>query len=358
MKPVPGYADTSEQGKVWRIRKELYGLRQAGREWNKEINALLVAYGLKPTEGDRCLYFASAADSLLLVCVYVDDILVAHKQGEEWLRLMTALSQRYQVKDMGVPDQFLGMKIDRAVDDMVLLGQEAYVDEVLHRFAMDETRPAHLPMIANTRLEFTDDGPTAEERKLMMKIAIWELLYLARVPSPNIMFAVGQLARHAATPRKMAWDAVKLLFRHLRATRDLKLMLQPSSDDIVVTTDADWANDRTDRKSVSGCVVYLFGCPVAWSSKKQSVVAKSSTAAEYLASDAGVEEALMVQVIVNKVLQTELPLKLLMDSQPAIKRLQRSGLSETQKTIDVKYHAVKVLVHKVSAQKGLVDTLH
>ncbi|KAF4038726.1 putative effector [Phytophthora infestans] len=54
----------------------------------------------------------------------------------------------------------------------------------------------------------------------------------------------------------------------------------------------------------------------------------------------------MVQVIVNEVLQKELPLKPLMDSQSAIKRLQRSGLSETQKTIDVKYHAVKDLVHK------------
>ncbi|KAF4149760.1 putative integrase catalytic domain-containing protein [Phytophthora infestans] len=123
-------------------------------------------------------------------------------------------------------------------------------------------------------------------------------------------------------------------------------MLQPTSDDIAVTADADWANDRTDRKSVSGCVVYLFGCHVAWSSKKQSVVAKSSTAAEYLAADAGVEEALMVHVIANEVLQRKLPLKHLMDSQPAIKRLQRSGLSETQKTNDVKYHAVKDIVHK------------
>ncbi|POM69818.1 Reverse transcriptase, RNA-dependent DNA polymerase domain containing hypothetical protein [Phytophthora palmivora] len=80
MKPVPGYAKPGDEGKVWRLRKALYGLRQAGREWNKEINAFLYAY---------------VANSLLLVCIYVDDILVAQEQDEQCFRIMTALNQRY-----------------------------------------------------------------------------------------------------------------------------------------------------------------------------------------------------------------------------------------------------------------------
>ncbi|GMF31351.1 unnamed protein product [Phytophthora fragariaefolia] len=141
MRPVHGYAKPGDEGKVWRLPKALYGLRQAGREWNKELNTFMLDYGLKPTKGDPCLYYAYVVDSLLLVCIYVNDILVAHKEDKQRIRFMTALGERYQVKDMGTPHNFLGMKVDPPADDMVLLSQTAYIDEVLHRFAMSTTLP-------------------------------------------------------------------------------------------------------------------------------------------------------------------------------------------------------------------------
>ncbi|OWZ11128.1 hypothetical protein PHMEG_00015897 [Phytophthora megakarya] len=339
MKPVPGYAKVSDKGKIWRLRKALYGLRQAGRQWNREINNFLDDYGLNSTRGDQCLYFTYMDGSLLLVCVYVDDILVAQKHEEQCLRLMTALSGHYQVEDLGKPHQFLGMKVDRVADDTVLLSQGSYIEEVLHRFAMDATRPTQLPMMANTRLDFTDDGLTNEERS-------WRFIILGKRNQTRypIHGRATRNTRGRATEDGMGCCQVSSPAPSCNNGHEMKF--QPTSDDIVVATDADWANDRTDRKSVSGSVVYLFGCPVAWASKKQTIVAKSSTAAEYIAADIGIEDALMVQAIANEVLQKDRPLRLIMDIQPAIKRLQRSGHSETQKTVDVKYHAVKDLIHK------------
>ncbi|KAE9013101.1 hypothetical protein PR001_g15489, partial [Phytophthora rubi] len=145
---------------------------------------------------------------LLLVCLYVDDILVAHPQEEPVLRLLAGLFVKYQVKDLGTPSHFLGMRLDRSPAGDFEVSQCAYIDEVLHRFAMDPVRPTSTPMVPNTRLDELTDEPDASEVELMRRKpyrqVMGSLLYLARISRPDIAFAVNQLAQHCAKPRKVA----------------------------------------------------------------------------------------------------------------------------------------------------------
>lgn len=186
------------------------------------------------------------------------------------LRLMTALSKKYQVKDLGTPTRFLGMLIERPAQHVVLLSQSAYVSEMLYRFAMT-TPSRHQRPWYPTRAWIS--MPTDGERRRRdheSREVVGALLYLARVTRPDIAFAVGQLSRHCARPRKSAWDAAKFLLRYIGGTKDKRLCIEPASDEIIVASDA-------DRKSISGSRRLSVWFTSRVESKKQSIVAESST---------------------------------------------------------------------------------
>lgn len=172
--------------------------------------------------------------------------------------------------------------------------------------------------------------------------AVGSLLYLSRVSWPDISFAVNQLARHCATPRREAWMAVKHLLSYLQHTKDLELVLKPVDDEFRVATNGDWANDKQDRKSVSGFAAFLFGCPIHWASTKQSVIALSRTTAEFIAANDGLQQAEWIQLALDEILAGAEPkLTLLVDNQSTIHRIKREGSSNAQNAIDVRFHALK-----------------
>ncbi|KAE8914836.1 hypothetical protein PF002_g22528 [Phytophthora fragariae] len=119
--------------------------------------------------------------------------------------------------------------------------------------------------------------------------------------------------------------------RYLSDTKDYYLKLAATqSTRLVVTTDADWVNDKSNRKSVSGHIVYLFGCPVHWSSSQQGIVAMSSTAAEFIAASEGQTQSEWIKLMVDSILKVDEsvppPLCLRMDSKSVIRRQARRQL--------------------------------
>lgn len=348
VRQVKGFEKKGAEKKVWLLNKALYGLKQAGREWHHEIDSFLLCYGLKAAAGDECLYYMNVANDLLLVCLYVDDILIGHPDESQVIRLMAALNIKYQVKNLGAPSQFLGMHIERPNDDEFLISQSAYIQEALYRFAMLPVRPTPTPMVPHTRLDTltsaASDDEVAEMRKVPYRQVVGSLLYLARVSRPDIGFTVNQLARHCSSPRKQAWDAAKFLMRYLGGSQKLKLQIKPNKEGLALATDADFANDLEDRRSVSGYVITLFGAPIAWGSTKQSVIAQSSTAAEFIAANDGLLQAEWMKLTIDEILHDiEKPIKLTMfiDNLSTIHRIKKEGSSNSQKAVDIRFHALK-----------------
>ncbi|MBW0534729.1 hypothetical protein O181_074444 [Austropuccinia psidii MF-1] len=116
---------------------------------------------------------------------------------------------------------------------------------------------------------------------------IFSLNYLAQHSRPDIMFTVNQLSRFSTKPTTKQWTALKHLLRYLKGTLRFNLSYKKSQSSLSISilmgwVDADYANAREDRKSISGYVVPVYENPVCWLSKRKSVVAQSTTEAEYI----------------------------------------------------------------------------
>ncbi|GMF37221.1 unnamed protein product [Phytophthora fragariaefolia] len=199
-----------------------------------------------------------------------------------------------RTKDLGNVQWFLGIRITMdTTRGITTMDQTQYASEVLRRFEMDECRPQKTPLdkgaILYNRAEADDAADQVTYRQ-----AVGALLYLARVTRPDIAFAVNQGAAHALNPSQGHWIAVKNILRYVEGTKEWSLVYRRNA---TAPPDADWANNEQHRKSISSVLVQVFGCSVSWQTKRQRIVSESSTIAEYIAADDGVEEAHWVHLL-------------------------------------------------------------
>lgn len=347
LRQVRGFEVPGKEHFVLKLHKALYGLRQAGADWHAEIDAFLRSLNLYATTADKCLYYFKESRGMFLLLLYVDDILIAYEHLDDFSYVFDALQQRYGVKDLGFPQKFLGMEIVRHEDGSISLRQQLQIAEILHRFGMDQCAPSLLPIIAGTRFERCMTPPTPDEVEAMRAVPyrqlIGALLYVSRMTRPDIAFVVNQAAQVSADPRPHHWRKLLRVLQYLRCHRIHGIRLCGNDNGITAYSDADWANDLSDRRSVSGVVVQAFGSTIHWLSKKQTLVTKSSTAAELVAADLAAEEALWVKSLLEEIMgKAPAPrATLFIDNKSTIARVTNNKTSGGQKTIDVRFHYLR-----------------
>ena len=165
---------------------------------------------------------------------------------------------------------------------------------------------------------------------------------------PNLAYTVAALGRHAARPGTNHLHALNRAFRYLRGTSDLRLVYRrgtPGGTTLQGFVDADWASDINDRKSTSGFVFVLAGAAISWTSKKQPVIALSSTEAEYIATAHAAKEAVWLRQLLTELgLNLTHPTTLHVDNQSAIAIARNPEFHDRTKHIEVRHHFLRQLV--------------
>ena len=286
MRQPEGFVESGKQHLVCKLKHSLYGLKQAPRCWNSVLDKSLKEMGFEQSPSDPCVYISSGEADSLIICVYVNDIVICGNDGSCIAEVKKSFSKKFKVKDLGELKYFLGVNvIQNRHKGTVWLGQQTYTESVLKKNGFDNAKSISSPVDVGTKHTKATDSSELVDPSLYQS-AVGSLLYLATKTRPDISFAVGSVARYCSKPTREHWTAVKRIFRYLKGTSSLGLLYQPqSSRKLIGYSDADWGGDGDDYKSTSGFCFEIGGTLVSWRSRKQPCVALSTTEAEYIALD-------------------------------------------------------------------------
>lgn len=257
------------------------------------------------------------------------------------------LSRHFKVKDLGPTNQFLGMEITRDRNRGTLkITQSGQIRRVVSRFGMEDSFSVTTPLDPNVRLvKSAADLPLDTTLQAQYQSAIGSLMYIGLGTRPDISFAIQHLSQFSSHPTPVHWTAVKRVIRYVKGTPDVGLSYGPTGTEGLVLTgysDADWAGDENDRKSVSGYVFLLGRNILTWGAKKQATVALSSMEAEYMALSYATREAIWLRNLLGELglVQGE-PTQIYVDNQGTISFAKSQDFHGRSKHIDIRHHFVR-----------------
>ncbi|MBW0542513.1 hypothetical protein O181_082228 [Austropuccinia psidii MF-1] len=236
---IPQGFDRDKRNTCLKLKKAIYGLKQAPLAWYRRLSTWLSKIGFRVSKADSCVFYLEEKEPIWLF-VHVDDIGIF---GKELTQFKKAIEGEFQTKLLGQADLMLGIKIIHK-PDAITLTQSHYIDSLLER----------------------------------------SLSYLSTATRPDLSYSISALSQFLENPGIQHWKAFLHVLKYLKGTHHLGLVYSKNIvKSPVAYSDADWGNCRITRRSTTGYLILFSGKLVIWKTRKQPTVSLSSAEAEYKA---------------------------------------------------------------------------
>ncbi|CAI7776442.1 unnamed protein product [Closterium sp. NIES-53] len=316
----PGFTGSFPARIQWSLRRPIYGLRQAPREWHNTLRTTLAA---------------------------LDNLVFATANTEALAHVKSELQKRHTCTDLGELTSYLGLRItqDRA-QRTITLTQSHMVQQVLQRFGFTYSSPQSTPLPTGHSLSAPPSDESVEPSGPYPELAGY-LMYLMTCTRPDLAYPLSLLVRYVAPDRhrKVHWDAAKRVLRYLCSTSGMGLVLGGRAQ-VVLTghADASWVDDLATQRSSQGYTFSLGSSSVSWRSTRSSSVLSSSCEAEIYAGAMAAQELRWLTYLLTDLGEApRSPPVLYVDNKAMLALCQEHRLEHRTKHIALRYFLAREL---------------
>ncbi|GJR05324.1 retrotransposon protein, putative, ty1-copia subclass [Tanacetum coccineum] len=276
-----GFVDPKHPRKVCKLQRSIYGLKQASRSWNKRFDKEIKKFGFDQNLDEPCVYQKASGSNVTFLVLYVDAIIIMGNHIPSLQSVKNYLGKCFSMKDLGEAAFILGIKIYRDRSKrLIRLSQNAYMDKILKRYRMDNSKRGTIPMQEKLDLNKSQGAQTPKEVNHMKNVpfasVVGSIMYAVRCIRTDVVFAQNLTSWFQQNPGELHWTAVKNILKYLRNTKDMFLVYG--------------GNPSTELR---------VECAVDWKSSKQSTTAMSATESEYIAASEAVMEAVWIRKFIS-----------------------------------------------------------
>jgi hypothetical protein len=353
MEQPEGFIMAGQEDKVCRLKKAIYGLKQASRAWNQQFHGVLIELGFTRIYADAGIYVNNqqAGDDPLFIILYVDDITIMGASLEAIKRLKNNLKKRYEITDLGEIASYLGIRITRnRSEKRIDIDQAGYIKDILDRFGMSDANPNNTPLPSGAQVDLVKyDGQASLSEIRNYQSLIGSLLYVQIATRPDISFAVSRLAQYATNPSPKHLRLGKNVLSYLLGTMDMRIRYEGNGEGLFGYTDSSFADHTDDRHSTSGYVFLLADGAISWSSRKQKTIAQNTTEAEYMAMTDAANQAIWYSSFFRELgysTDGPVPIQIHADNKGAVDLAQNPVTGRRSKHIDIKHHVIREYLEK------------
>ncbi|CAL1397690.1 unnamed protein product [Linum trigynum] len=357
MKLPDGYKQPAGiKNPVCKLKKSLYGLKQASRQWFSKLAEKLQSQGFTSSKVDHSMFYKATSTSYTCILVYVDDLVIGGNDLSDIINIKAYLHQEFSIKDLGDLKFFLGIEVSRSPSG-IHISQRKYTLEILDDAAMINTKPVTTPIDYKTHLSAQHDDPYPDPEQYRRLVG--KLIYLTTT-RPDISFATQQVSHFMSNPSHTHFKAVNRILRYLKSAPSNGLFFPSSSTlHLKAFSDSDWAACVDTRRSVTGYCVYLGDSLVSWKCKKQTTISRSSCEAEYRAlAYTTCEVQWLLYLLHDFKISHPQPASIYCDNQSAIYIAENPTFHERTKHIELDCHFVREKLHDGTIKVLHVSTVH